>query len=147
MANMFFHGLIRLYVWSCMVLYCIGWYFMVLDDLVRSCMVMFGMETLFHQSRSTSKQDNGHGHPPTKGWLPTIPRMVTYHSKSTRRKCITNLKFGTWTWLTKLKPGEVWMVRVSPHLQNGHPPSQIYQREVYYVLQTWNLVHKHNLQN
>ena len=30
-------------------------------------------------------------------WSATIPRMVTHHSKSTRNKCTTDLKFGTWT--------------------------------------------------
>ena len=29
------------------------------------------------------------------GWSPTIQRMVTNHQRSNRRKCITELKFGT----------------------------------------------------
>ena len=29
------------------------------------------------------------------GWSATIPRMVTHHSKPTRRKCTTDLKFVT----------------------------------------------------
>ena len=65
------------------------------------------------------------GHPPTQGWLPTIknlkefviwhqdlthkikaewsamdswpPSMVTHHPKSTRRKCTTDMEFGTYT--------------------------------------------------
>ena len=59
---------------------------------------------------------------PSKGWSPTIQRMVTHHSKSTRRKCIIDLKFGTWPQLTKLKPGAVRMV--SPHLKDGHQPTK-----------------------
>ena len=31
------------------------------------------------------------------GWSAIIPRMVTHHSKSTRRKSTTDLKFGTKT--------------------------------------------------
>ena len=55
------------------------------------------------------------GQPPSPGWSPTIPRMVTNHPKSTIRKCSTDF--------TKSGPGELsWMV--SHHPQDGHQPSK-----------------------
>ena len=41
------------------------------------------------------------GQQPTQGWSPTNLRMVTQ-----RRKCTTDMEFGPYTLLTKLKPGE-----------------------------------------
>ena len=57
------------------------------------------------------------------------------------------MKFGTWTKLTKLKPGEVQMA--SPHLQDGHQPSKggsptIPNLPEGSVLQTWNLASRIN---
>ena len=45
------------------------------------------------------------GQPPSPGWSPTIPRMDTHHPNSSIRKSTTDLKFGTLTKLTKLRPG------------------------------------------
>ena len=35
------------------------------------------------------------GQSPSPGWSPTIQRMVTNHQKSNKRKCTTDLEFGT----------------------------------------------------
>ena len=59
------------------------------------------------------------GHPPTLGWSPI------------RWKCPSNLKFGNYTLLTKLTPGDIchgWspMIprRVTCQSKIGHPPTQ-----------------------
>ena len=63
--------------------------------------------------------------------------------KSTRRKCTADLKFGTKTYLTKLRPGEVtWMVS---HHPQGDPKSKIYQQELYYRLNICQLDFAHKI--
>ena len=64
-----------------------------------------------HQSKN--------GHPLTLGWSPT------------RRKCTTDLEFGTYTLLSKLTPGDNchgWSPtiprRVTRQPMDGHPPPQ-----------------------
>ena len=74
------------------------------------------------------------GSPINTRWSPINLRMVTQ-----RRKCTTDLEFGTYTLLTKLTPGENcygWLptiLRMVTHQpKDGHPPEGS-------VLQTWNL--------
>ena len=45
-----------------------------------------------NQDQVTTVMD---GQSPSPGWSPTIQRMVTNHPKSNRRKCTTDLEFGT----------------------------------------------------
>ena len=81
------------------------------------------------------------GHLPSLGWSLTILRMVTHQPKnghpltfgwsSTRRKCTTDLEFGTYTLLWKLPPGDNchgWSPtiprRVTQQPKDGHSPPQ-----------------------
>ena len=97
------------------------------------------------------------GHLPSLGWLPTILGMVTHQPKnghpltfgwsSTRRKCSTDLEFGTYTLLSKLTPGDNchgWSPtiprRVTRQPKDDQPPKGS-------VLQTWNLALRFNSQN
>ena len=81
------------------------------------------------------------GHLPSLGWSPTILGMVTHQPKNghpltlgwspTRRKCTTDLEFGTYTLLSKLTPGDNchgWSPtiprRVTRQPKDGHPPPQ-----------------------
>ena len=83
-------------------------------------------------------------------WSPTNPRMVTHHSKSIRRKCITDLKLGL-NSLLKLSPVEIpWMV--NHHPQDGHQPSKGWSPTIQNlpegsVLQTWNFAIRLSSQN
>ena len=74
-----------------------------------------------NQDKMTSAMD---GQPPSQGWSTTNPWMVTHHLKPTRRKCTTDLEFGTKTYLTKFKQRLQLPQMVSNHPLDGHPPSQ-----------------------
>ena len=104
-----------------------------------------------------------HGHIPSLGGSPTNPRMVTHQHKDghppnqrwspTWRKCTTDMEFGTYTLLTKIRLGENYhgwsptnprMVTHQPkevHHQpkDGHTPEGN-------VLQTSNWALRHYLQ-
>ena len=62
-----------------------------------------------NKNRQVGHHQTKDGHPPSKGWSPTIQRMVTHHPK------------------------------------DGHPPFKIYQKEVYYRLEIWNLALTHKI--
>ena len=75
-----------------------------------------------HQGRVLSQG----GSPATHGWSPTNLRMVTQIMN-----CITDIKFGTYTLLTKLTPGDNFhgwsptIYRMVPHHpKDGHPPTK-----------------------
>ena len=86
------------------------------------------------------------GQPPSPGWSPT---SQNYQKELYYRLGILHLDFNykikTWWPGDNCHGWSVTIIRmITQHPKNGHPPSKIYHKEVYYSLWIWHvdLTHK-----